>query len=118
MPYATYSPGYGRRPLAKGKVTAIDSVLANETAYGKGKLSVIDPFKGVFPTVNPPGMNRRPWCEIRLEVFWSAARIKRGQICADAIADQVKAIVGYGTTVWMNVGGTFFQGDSERDEAH
>lgn len=115
MPYCTYSPGLGKSNLTDDQVDAIDRVLALETAYGDGALSVIDPQTGVLTTVNPTGMNRQRSCEVRLEVFWAQERIDRGQVAADAIADQVCGFVGYHTTVWMNVGGTFFFGDSQRD---
>jgi hypothetical protein len=118
VPYATYSPGLDRPDLDNDQVEAIDRILAAETAYGDGDLSVIDPFTGVLPSVNPTGMNRRPWCEVRLEVYYAQERIDRGPDCANAIADQVASVVGYRTTVWMNVGGTFFQGDSERNDDH
>ncbi len=114
MPYADYKPGLNQPDLTDEQVEAINRILALQTACQD--LPEIDPFTGVLPTVFPEGMNRRPWAEIRLSVFWKQDRIDRGDTCANNIADEVAELLGYPATVWMDVGGTYFQGDSERDE--
>lgn len=112
MPYAIYQPGLDMPDLTDQQVADIDRILAVNTACKA--LPVIDPFEGVLPTVLPTGFNHRPWCEIRLEVYYAEDRIQDGESCANRIADQVSEVVGYIATVWMNVGGTFFQGRSDR----
>ena len=85
----------------------IDQILATNTACES--LPVIDPFEGVLTTVYPPGFNRRPWLEIQLSVYFQPDRVANGEERANAIADQASAVVGYDATVWMDVGGTYFQ---------
>lgn len=113
MPYADYKPGLNRPNLTPDQVKTIDQILADETVCKD--LPEIDPFKGVLPTVFSSGMNRRPSAEISLSVFWKQDRFDRGDDCANAIADKVAALLGYPATVWMAIGGDFFQGDSDRD---
>ncbi len=116
MPFADYKPGYGEDDLSDVEVTAIDVIVARYTSCEA--LPDIDPFEGVLPTVYWKGMNRRSSAEIRLSLWSHPDRVKNGQDRVNAMADEVKAVLGYPVQVWMVMEDNIFHGESERKKEH